>query len=927
MMTPELWERLNPLFNQLMESPASERKALIDGLCGGDVMVRRELTALVEAHEAESSRSGGVDAKIRSAIRTATLGRLTEGQLVQGRFKIVKLLGSGGMGDVYEAVDIELSQAVALKVIRPEIAANDEILTRFKKEVQLARRLNGPNICRIHELFVFKSATGEMSAFLTMELLHGITLADRAKRGPVAWRDAETIAIDICDGLSAMHRSGIIHRDLKSRNIMLAERDGATRAVLMDFGLAREMSSPAAEAQTGWTMPGAVLGTPEYMAPEQFQGAPVTPATDIFAAGIVLYELVTGTHPFASTNVLGSAVLRGRRPVSPSSLSRGLPHRWEAAIYRCLEYEASRRFQSADLLARALRKRRLGFQSFQWHQSRMIAVGTSLILILTCLWFVPTIRERLQGIVLSDRVKHIAVLPFDVAGDNQDAAILADGLMDSLTGKLTNLGEDNQSLWVVPASEVRRRKVGDPATALKEFGATMVVKGHFRRQGATAHLDLELIDARKMREIGFADVENRDEDLSELQDDAIATLGRMMNVKTSEQAVRGGEEGVGSAAYKDYITALGYMERYDKQGNLEAAIQSLSQAVRESPRFALALGKLGQAYTLKYRIDANPDSLKLARDFSSQAIAIDGHIPSLFATLAYLDYLTGKDELAAEEFRHVIELDPTNVEALTGLANIYQREGKNADAEEAHLRAIQLRPEDWTGYNLLGNYYDEIGKHREAIGQLLHAIQLSPDNAFVYCNLGTAYVNSGDPKLMPEAEKALQKSISLNPTYQAYAELGNLFGNEQRFKESADMAEKALQLDDQDFEIWNNLSQAYEGMGDEGKATNARKQAIILAERALKLNPKSAEAHAMLAELSAKENSLDAARHHLKAALALAPTDQDVLSEAAETYELLGDRGRAIEYLELAMRNGYPPNQVNGDVVLKEVWRDPRFHK
>ncbi|HEY1985521.1 MAG TPA: protein kinase [Terracidiphilus sp.] len=925
-MTPELWERLNPLFNAVVERPAPERQAFIAKVCADDIELLRELTALVDAHEAEGSATGEIVVKINDVVVAAMRGRLNPSDVVEGRFEIVRHLGSGGMGDVYEARDEELSQNVALKMIRPEIAENEAILSRFRKEVQLARRLSGPNVCRIHELFVLKGDKGETSgAFLTMELLEGTTLAEKVQGGPVPWKEAELIAMDICAGLGTMHKAGIIHRDLKSRNIMLAERDGRTRAVLMDFGLARELSQPAATAEAGVTVPGAVLGTPEYMAPEQFEGRAATPATDIYAVGIALYELVTGQHPFASTHALGAAVLRGRKPASASTVVHGLPRRWDVVIRKCLEYDASRRYQSSDELAKALRSNGMGFKTWHWRPSQSAAMGLGLLVLAICMWFVPTARERLEGLVLSNHDKHIVVLPFDVGKDNPESAVLADGLMDSLTGKLTSLGSENQTLWVVPASEVRRRKVTDPLTALREFGATMVVKGQFRRDGQVVHLNLELIDVKKMREIGFADVENPEQDLSALQDDAVQRLGRLMNISIKEELVHGGEEGVSASAYAAYIAALGYLERYDKPGNLDAAIRSLTHAAQLSPRFALALGELGQAYILKYRVDANPDSLKVARDFCTRAIAVDDRIPALYTALATLDGFSGKDDLAAAEYQHVIDLAPRNVEAYRGLAMLYEHQGRHAEAEKAYVRAAELRPDDWNGYNLLANFLDTIGRHKEAIEQLQHAMKLAPDNAYIYCNLGGAYVNSGEPALLPEAEKAYERSIALNPTYQAYTGLGDLYARERRFAESAVANEKAVALDDQDYEVWNNLSQAYDGMGDGKKAEAARKQAIKRAERAVTLNPTNAWAHATLAELSAKENMRDAVSGHIHTALALDAKDQYVLSEVAAAYEVEGDRKQAVKYLELALLNGFPPSGLNGDVVLKRVSSDPHF--
>jgi serine/threonine protein kinase len=354
-MTPELWARLNPLFNAAVEKPPDEQNAFIAEACGNDEELRKELKALVEAHARQDVTTDQVAAKIKDLISKAT-SRYHPSDIIYGRFRIVRQLGSGGMGEVYEAFDLELSQTVALKSIRPDIAGNIGVLSRFRKEVQLARRLTGPNICRIHELFVAPGNTGSpVDAFLTMEFLEGITLSDELQQhGPIPWIRVRQIAIDICTALTTMHEAGIIHRDLKSRNIMLVERNGVLRAVLMDFGLAHETSPRASDAETTLTGPGTFIGTPQYMAPEQFEGKDLSPATDIYATGIVIYELLTGRHPFAASNALEAAVLRGKKPRLASSQRAGVPHRVDLAIEKCLRFNPADRFQSARDLADAL---------------------------------------------------------------------------------------------------------------------------------------------------------------------------------------------------------------------------------------------------------------------------------------------------------------------------------------------------------------------------------------------------------------------------------------------------------------------------------------------------------------------------------------------------------------------------------------------
>jgi serine/threonine protein kinase len=319
-MTPDLWQRLKPLFQAVLETPEADRSQFIVEACGDDRELREQLIALIKANGEQTGPDDSPIINLRDLFPMEAR-TFSAGDLVLGRFQIIRHLGTGGMGDVYEAMDLELGR-IALKTIRADIAHSPAMLSRFKKEVQLARKISGPHVCRIHELFLMAGdPNGSSSALLTMEFLDGVTIADKLRQsGPFPWREAQKIALEICSGLQTIHEAGIIHRDLKSRNIMLASRKGSICAVLMDFGLAREFSTSTSTTQTNLTERGAIIGTPDYMAPEQFEGRELSPATDVYALGIVLYELLTAKHPFAASSPIGAAVLRGRRP-SPASFA------------------------------------------------------------------------------------------------------------------------------------------------------------------------------------------------------------------------------------------------------------------------------------------------------------------------------------------------------------------------------------------------------------------------------------------------------------------------------------------------------------------------------------------------------------------------------------------------------------------------------
>jgi tRNA A-37 threonylcarbamoyl transferase component Bud32 len=273
--------------------------------------------------------------------------------LIANRYRIVRFVAEGGMGEVYEAEDLELHTRVALKTVRQEIAAHPRILERFKREILTARSVTHANVCRIFDLGVHAGSEGQKLTFFTMEFLEGETLSERiARAGRFSTRDALPLVSQLADALAAAHAAGIVHRDFKSPNVMLVPDGASVRAVVTDFGLARGTNVESAAITTN---EGTLHGSPAYMAPEQVSGKTIGAPADLYALGVVVFEMVTGALPFLEETAMLTAVKRLHAVApSPRTLARHLDPRWERAILRCLAREPADRFSSVTDFVAAL---------------------------------------------------------------------------------------------------------------------------------------------------------------------------------------------------------------------------------------------------------------------------------------------------------------------------------------------------------------------------------------------------------------------------------------------------------------------------------------------------------------------------------------------------------------------------------------------
>ncbi|HYT22903.1 MAG TPA: protein kinase [Candidatus Polarisedimenticolia bacterium] len=857
-------------------------------------------------------------------------------------YKITDKLGAGGMGVVYKALDVKLERTVALKFLPTDVAVSKRDKQSLLREARAASALDHPNIGVIHGI----EESEDRQLFIVMGYYEGETLAQKLSRGVVPVRESLDLAIQIARGLSSAHARNIVHRDIKPSNIIITDEKVAK---IVDFGLARVVTTISATQSISST------GTLPYMAPEQILGEAIDQRCDIWALGLILVQMITGSHPFLRPNqgAMTFAILN-----QPPAALEVVPKAVHPIAYRALSKKPEGRYPAADEMlrdleaalaeitssptpaeepthtrsvdARELKQYMQNASTPSWTTGnprkfrRLLVASVGVVLATFALSFLPPVRQRFAGLAYAGSEKHIAVLPIANSANDAEFGPVAEGLMDSLTNELSNLEAAQQSLWVVPASIVRSRKVNDPTSAFRELGATMVVQGSLRRKGSGVQLTVVLIDAKRLRQIGSAELEDRSGDLAALQNQAVAGLARMMRVKSSE-ASQTPAGNVAPGTYESYLKALAYLQRYDKPGNPDLAISALTSAVQKNPRFALGYATLGEAYRLKFLMDHHPAWVDQAFANCRTALQLDDRLPAVHVTLGHLQMTLGKHDLALQEFQKALGINPRDASALIGLANVYEKMGRNSEAEANYQRAIALRPDYWEGYSVLGAFYGRQKRVQDSLAQYRRVLELTPDSPEGYSDLGAEYMELNDSQANSAAEAAFQKSIQLVPNYQAYANLGWLYKSQKRYAESAAATRKALELNDKDWRVWANLQLAYTLLKDDEKMRSARAKTLSLLEQYASVNSQEAPVQSMLSTYYAEDKLREKALTSANAALALAPKDPDVLADLAETYDDLGDRKSAIQYARDSLKNGYTLTDLQERPALQGLLADPSF--
>lgn len=794
-------------------------------------------------------------------------------QMLAGRFRVIRFIARGGMGEVYEAEDEELNERVAVKTARFETSKSAHEVERFRREIQLARKVTHPNVCRTFD--VFRHGTTPLGAapsqilIVSMEFLSGETLDHRIRGGGrMTASEALPIAEQMCAGLAAAHHVGVIHRDFKSANVMLVrsrESSTAMRAVVTDFGLAHAEE----RAEHTLTQPGDIVGTPSYMAPEQLEGGPITAATDIYALGIVLYEMVTGQLPFSADTPFAVAMKRLKEAAPPPcALVPDLDPHWDAAIRRCLEREPEKRFASTEDVAKALRGESVDIVVPEPKPKpiwlRLVAALVLAAVFIsgavegTLWWFRHRAAEReAEHAQAAEQAvgarKSVAILGFQNLSGRKDADALGNILSDSLWSQL-----DTDALRVIPPARVDEMKqnlnIGDGAKSLtkdqiaairKFLGADVLVLGSYNVSGPMQHGEVQwnihLVNGVTGESAGSVAQSGNGSELNGL----VVHSGRLVRqslgvtLSAAEEARMDASLSSNADAMRYYAEAREKLRQFD----VLAATKLLQQSVGADPQFAQAHSALAQAW------DALGFESKAAEEAQKALDAAKGLSAEAKSRANAQLYSATRDwPKAIQEYSQLWAQYRDEPEYGLALANTQNRAGKSKDALTTigQLRTQAMPPGVKAQVDLVeASAHDALGDFRQELAVATNAAQSAQSMGanlllararILQCkaHVFLGEIDQGKP-LCEEAKRInvaagdqLGAARASNDIATAYFAAGNLASAEPLYQDALSISQSIGDAFDEAGAL-NNLANIESLRGDHAAAVKNYEQAIRVA--------------------------------------------------------------------------------------------------
>lgn len=931
-MTPERFQRINEIFDAVLDLPPDQRARYLEDACAPDEELHREVQALLAEHYLRQSDSA--DQPVTSEPDTAAAPIASspgESPQVNG-YRMLGRLGSGGMGAVYLAEHLRLKRQVAIKFCQPD-PCPESLRTRFLREARAASTLNHPHIATIYDY----GETDEGKAFLVMESVKGDTLRKLLEGGPVPPDRAVKLCLQIAEALKYAHEQGIVHRDIKPSNIGLTESGDVK---ILDFGLvkllpaARDRMLPTISRSVDQDLAsraGDILGTPRYMAPEQARGAETDARVDVFALGTVFWECLTGHPAFRGTTTSETlALVQFFDPPPPSQSTSGVPARLDQIARRCMAKQPGDRYETmAELAAdlQAVRESGSGVlhppPERKFLRRRLIYAGTAGLIATASAWL---LRDR----YLSDQQplparKSVAVLKFENIDKDAAQEAFCQGLMEVLASKLTQLERFQGALLVVPASDVRREDIQTVRAAQRAFGVNLALTGSVQRTPEGIRLTANVVDAKEVRQLRSRQVSLPQTEPSAMQDGVVREVADLLDLELRPEAratmAQGNTPIPGAHDY--YLQGLGYL--HTGASGTDQAITLIRHSLELDPKYALAHAALGRAYWRKYLATKEQQWIEPAWQASQRAIELNPRLPQARTTRAALFSGSGRYEEAVAECNLALQADPFDRDASAERAQALERLGRLGEAEEQLRATIRLRPGYWHGYLRLGTFFLRYGRYPEAEEPYKRVIDLVPDNSAGYANLGALYHLEGRES---EAEVMLRKSLDLRATQQTYSNLATVYFFQRRFDDAVSILEKLTSAGSKEYVIWGNLGDACRWSSKHtDKAASAYEKALALAEQALAVNRRDPEALSSTAVYYAKLGKSQQSLRAAQKAFSAAPQDKHVLFNISVVYELAGNREKAVQYLGEAIKGGYSRNEIMAEPELEKLRADTRFQQ
>ena len=817
-MTPERWRQVDEVFLAAMELAPGERTVFLEQACAGDRKLLDEVESLLACDEQADSfiEEPAVDLTTKTVSEEPSL----VGQRV-GFYRIINELGRGGMGTVYLAQDVRLKRQVALKLLPSHFTADANRLRRFRQEARAASALNHPNILTIYDI-----GQADGTHFIAAEYIDGVTLRERMKDARLNPGEALDIAAQVASALEAAHEAGIVHRDIKPENVML-RRDGFVKVV--DFGLAKlserwaERDGASSLVQTN---PGVVMGTANYMSPEQARGLEVDARTDLWSLGVVLYKMLAGQPPFQgpTTSDIIVAILDREPPPLAQDRAAMPPTALQNILSKSLSKDSEDRYQTAGEMAHdfrlllrpleadgelgslvpsapAVAARKTGrtvetrpqssaeyivSEIRQHKKGALITLASFILLVVSFLYFNRTVEAR----------NSVAVLPFESIGTDADTEIMGDGMAESLINKLSRI----RGLKVTARGSAFRYKGrgANPRDVGRELGVSTLLSGRLIRNGDGLSVSVELIDARDNSHIWGEEYRGKLSEIFSVQEqisrEVTKRLGRPLGEEES-RSFKSPTQNVG--AYEAYMQGRSHWSKRTAE-ELKQAVIFFNQAIEIDPNYAQAYAGLADSYTLLGVFGGLPHSVAIPK--------------------------------AKEAAVKALEMDDTLAEAHASLAAIkewYERD--NAGAEAEYKRAIELNPNYPTSHHWYALYLVKSGRNGEAVREIKRAQELDPLSPIIGSDVAVIYRDVGRYN---EAVQQFRRTLETDPNFVvAHVELGRTFLFTGNYTDAVAQFEKAIELSADDARLLGELGYAYAVSGRRGEAVKILSELNDLSRR------------------------------------------------------------------------------------------------